>query len=80
LKDISQTDRILPTERNLRPTMRCVVLQKQNKTKTKKKTPNQLGRRQGFGVLNVRTVCVLRAASRLTTPSSAIKVKSIAFL
>jgi hypothetical protein len=35
------------------------------------------GRRQCFGVLVVRPVCVLRAASRLATRSSSFKVKSI---
>jgi hypothetical protein len=60
---------ISPTGRKLRPTKRCVMCYKQ-----------KLGRRQGFGVLNVRPICVLRDASRPTTPSSAIKVKSVSFL
>jgi hypothetical protein len=48
-----------PNEGKLGATKRCVVCHKK-----------RLGRRQGFGVLNVRPVCVLRAASRPTTPSS----------
>jgi hypothetical protein len=60
------SERIPSTERKSMPTKRCVVLQKKKKTR---------GRRQCFGVLIVRPVCVLRAASRPTTPSSAIKVK-----
>jgi hypothetical protein len=52
-------------------TKRCVV------RKRKKKT---WGRRRCFGVIIVRPVCVLRAVSRPTTPSSAIKVKSISFI
>jgi hypothetical protein len=48
-----------PNERKLGATKRCVVHYKKKKRE-----------RQGFGVLNVRLVCVLRAASRPTTPSS----------
>jgi hypothetical protein len=62
-------DRIPPTERKSRPTKRCVVCYKKTR-----------GRRQCFGVLIVRPVCALRAASSPTTPSSAIKVKSISFI
>jgi hypothetical protein len=53
---------ITPNERKLGATKWCVVLPTQKK--------KHLGRRQGFGVLNVRPVCVLRDASRPTTPSS----------
>jgi hypothetical protein len=58
-----------PTERKSRPKKKCVVCYKKKKKKR--------GRRQQFGVLAVRPVCVLRAVSKPKTPSSAIKVKSI---
>jgi hypothetical protein len=54
-------ERVPPNARKLGATKKCVVY-------IKKKKP--LGRRQGFGVLNVRPVCVLGAALRPTTPSS----------
>jgi hypothetical protein len=38
------------------------------------------GRRKCFGVLIVRSVCVLRVASRLATQSSTINIKSISFI
>jgi hypothetical protein len=56
-----------PNERKLGATKWCVVCYKKKK-KTRKETM--------FGVLNVRPVCVLRAASRPTTPSS-IKINII---
>jgi hypothetical protein len=54
-------ERVPTTERKLRPT-KCV-------------TRTTRGRRQCFNVLIVQPVGVLRAASRLTTQSSTIKIK-----
>jgi hypothetical protein len=55
-----------PSGRKLGATKWCVMCYKK-----------KLGRRQEFGVMNVRPVCVLRAASRPTTQA---QVKSISFL